>query len=644
MFKRLAVVFLFCIPSSALANDSTDHWLEVQSPHFTVLTDSNEKQARRIASQFEQMREVFHTLIPNAAAADAGSPIIVVALKDKRGFQALEQEAYLAKGQLDLAGLFMSGPDKNYILLRLDAAGEHPFATVYHEYTHFMMRKAEWLPLWLNEGLAEFYQNTDIREKDVLLGQPSSNDILFLRQNRLLPLSTLFQVNYASPYYHDEQKGSVFYAEAWALTHYIMVNDHENNTYHLRDYGRFLLQKEDPVTAAQHAFGDLKKLQESLDLYVRQGSFKMFKMSSAVTVDASSLQVRAVSKAEADATRADVMVYNERTKEAVTLLAATLRDDPGNVLAHESMGFLKFREGDIPSAKKWYGEAVALDSRSYLAQYYFAVMSLQTRDRNAAAIESSLRASMKLNPSFAPAYDALAMFYAGRNEKLDEAHMLNVSAVTLEPTNLSYRINAATVLVEEKQFVGALSVLKMAKNVAKSPDESAMVQTRIQQVEQFQVAFDRAQKQSGEQAAQASGTLIVQTSGTQTAQRPDTPSDGKKTIVFRRVNGAMRGTSEDAPKFPTGDPTGPQHTIRGVLRSVQCSSPNVIALSVEQGGKTITLYNNDYLKIVFTTANYEPEGEIKPCTGIEDMKASVKYAEVSDRVVAGQILSIELSK
>jgi hypothetical protein len=58
----------------------------------------------------------------------------------------------------------------------------------------------------------------------------------------------------------------------------------------------------------------------------------------------------------------------------------------------------------------------------------------------------------------------------------------------------------------------------------------------------------------------------------------------------------------------------------------------------------ITLYNNNYYKIVFTTANYEPDGDIKPCMEIEDMKASVKYAEVSDKVVAGQILTIELSR
>src|ERR1700738_706570 len=111
MKKHLGTLFLLCATLTASAGHSNPHWLEVRSPHFTVLTDSNERQARRIAAQFEQMRSVFHKLLPNATA-DAGSPIIVLALKDKKGFQALEPAPYLAKGQLDLSGLFLSAPDK----------------------------------------------------------------------------------------------------------------------------------------------------------------------------------------------------------------------------------------------------------------------------------------------------------------------------------------------------------------------------------------------------------------------------------------------------------------------------------------------------------------------------------------------------
>src|SRR5271156_1707757 len=360
MRKLILLPLIFLAACSAFGRENGESWAEGRSPNFVVLSDASEKQARHVAGQFERMRSVFHTAFPRAKV-DGGSPIIVIALKDKKDFQALEPEAYLAKGQLNLAGLFLRAPDKNYVLLRLDAQGEHPFATVYHEYTHLMLSKAEeWLPLWLNEGLAEFYQNTDIQDKDVLLGQPSPDDILYLRQNSLLPLTTLFKVDHASPYYHEEQKGSIFYAESWALTHYLEVTDREKSTDRLGDYVKLVSQHQDPVTAAQSAFGDLNQLQKSLEAYIGQGSFKLFKMNSAVTFDEASLQVRPVSASEADSVRADVLVYSDRIKDAQALLDATLRDDPNNALAHESMGYLKFREGDFAAAKKWYGEAVQL--------------------------------------------------------------------------------------------------------------------------------------------------------------------------------------------------------------------------------------------------------------------------------------------
>jgi Tfp pilus assembly protein PilF len=634
MNKHLIVLVLLCTTLSALGTDSANRWNEVKSPHFIILTDASSKQAVRIASQFEEMRSVFHNILPNATG-DSYSPIVVLALKNKRGFQALEPESYLTKGQLNLSGLFMHGPDKNYILLRLDAESEHPFSVVYHEYTHFMTSGATWMPLWLNEGLAEFYQNTDINEKDVLLGQPSADDILFLRQNRLLPLAILFKVDYASPYYHDEQKGSVFYSESWALTHYLMMSDHENHTNRVLDYSKLVSQNQDPLAAAQQAFGDLKLLQRALESYVQNSNFKMFKMSTGVTVDASSFQERTVSQPEVDAIRADVLIRNQRNKEAEALLDTSLSAEPNSAIAHEAMGFLKFREGDAASAKKWYGEAVQLDSHSSLAHYYYAEMSLQAGDtEHDAAIESSLRASIKLNPMFAPAYDALATFYATRDKNLDEAHMLNAKAIQIEPQNLSFRMNAANVLSQQRQYISAEGVLKVAKSVAKTPEEVSRIEKRIQQLEEFQTAMDRAAKAGVEGgSAQPSVTPSV---GLQ--------ADSTKTIVFRRVNGKMIGTSEEAPNYPAGNATGARHTISGVLRDVQCSYPNVLALRIDTGKQAVALYNNNYYKIVFTEGNYTSDEEIKPCTDIEGMKAKIDYAEVTDKVVAGQIVSIELSK
>ena len=88
-----------------------------------------------------------------------------------------------------------------------------------------MSRHASTLPLWLNEGLAQFYQNTELDQTTARTGEPSVSDVYFLRQQHLIPLPTLFTVDHNSPYYHEEDKGNIFYAESWALTHFLMIQD-----------------------------------------------------------------------------------------------------------------------------------------------------------------------------------------------------------------------------------------------------------------------------------------------------------------------------------------------------------------------------------------------------------------------------------
>lgn len=250
---------------SPLARASAPQWVQVSSPHFTVSTDAGEKKGRHVLYQFERMRWVFHTLFPNTHSDDA-APIEVFATRDQRSFQALEPAAYLAKGQLHLGGLFLKTQDQNYILVRLDTENEeHPFAIVYHEYTHFEFSSTiGWMPIWLNEGLAQFFENTEIRDKDVRMGKPSAEGLMALRQSGLIPLPVLLKVDATSPYYRQEQKGTIFYAESWALTHMLMIDDRMHKTTHLDEYMRLLSQHRDPVIAAEQVFGDLNKLQRRL--------------------------------------------------------------------------------------------------------------------------------------------------------------------------------------------------------------------------------------------------------------------------------------------------------------------------------------------------------------------------------------------
>src|SRR5690242_20186379 len=125
MLNRILLFALVVAAPLAAARDKVENWIEVRSPHFDVVTNSNEKQGRRIADQFERMRSVFHAAFPKLQI-DPASPIIVLAIRDEKDFRALEPTAYLTKGSLKLGGLFLRAPDKNYVLMRMDAEGEHP--------------------------------------------------------------------------------------------------------------------------------------------------------------------------------------------------------------------------------------------------------------------------------------------------------------------------------------------------------------------------------------------------------------------------------------------------------------------------------------------------------------------------------------
>jgi tetratricopeptide (TPR) repeat protein len=612
---------LFCALTTArcgqlLAADQSP--LEVKSAHFTVTTDASEKDARHVLDNFERMRWMFQTLFPKTNV-DPPAPILVLAMKNRKSLQAVEPEEYLAKGQLNLAGLFLKTQDKNYVLMRMDAEGEHPFATVFHEYTHMQFSSAsEWMPLWLNEGIAEFFQNTDFHDKDVVLGQPSIDDIIYLREHPTIPLTDLFRIDHNSPFYHQENKASVFYAESWALTHLLQVRDREKGTNQVHDYLTLMSQHQDPVTSAEKAFGDLKQLQTALDLYIRQHQYKQFILSSAAApLDPASYKARSLTTTEYDLRRADFMANVGREKDARRLLDSVMAADAGNAEARETLGFLEMRKGDQDAARKWFGEAVTLNTQSYLAHYYFASLTMRGGDTGLnSQVEASLRSSIRLNPSFAPAYDQLSIFFAMQHKNLDEAQNLNMRAVELDRSNMGYRLNAENLLMMNGDYDDAEKVLKLASPLARTPSETAQIKSRLDQI-----ASIRKIKEQTSHSDSDDGQMMIESS-------------------------IPVGVAEAPPRHPREAATGAKHSVIGVLHDVACSEPAMMELHVEvttkTGKKELFLYASNYYKLDLSASGFTPKAEMNPCKDIEGMKARVQYADSSDKTVDGQMIAVEL--
>ena len=610
---RLAALVALIALLSPLAFAGPPQWVEVRSAHFTVISDAGEKQARHVLDQLERMRWVFQKLFSNVNV-DPAEPILVFAGRNTKTFQSAEPAPYLKKGRLNLAGYFLRTQDRNYILLRLDTEeDQHPFATVYHEYTHLQFASAgEWMPLWLNEGIAEFFQNTKIRDKNVSIGQADTNDILYLRQQRLIPLPVLFAVDAKSPYYHEEEKGSMFYAESWAVTHYLEITDREHNTQRLQQYLQLVSHHEDPVKAAEKAFGDLKKMELDLESYIHLSQYKEFLMNSAAApIDESAYTARSLTQFDADAMRAEILSYVQREDEARQVCETVLKADANNVQARETLGEMEFRAQHLEEARKWFGEAVKLDPRNYLADYYYGLVSIQAGHPDDALIETSLRAAIQSNPAFAPAYERLAAYLGMNHKNMDEAFSLIKTAVKLDPGNFYFRMNAGSVLMGMGKYTDAAATYGAAVKLARNPQQAAMAQTQVDQVQQFlQTRARMEQEQKQQSTVTAQEIRVVPVTAT--------------------------------PKHPA-EANGPKHTVSGKIKSVTCGYPATLEFELAGAAKTYRVYNNDFTKIDLSALGFTPN-TMNPCSDLEGYAAKVQYAESTDSTVDGQVFAIELRK
>lgn len=131
-------------------------WTEVKSPHFRVLTDGSVGEARRVANEFEQMRSVFATAFPKMQL-ETGAPLLIFAPRDEQSMISLAPLVW-KKEAAHVAGVFQTGWDKQFAIVRIDQDHPGAYQVVYHEYVHSLLHaNFRWLPGWLDEGLADFY-------------------------------------------------------------------------------------------------------------------------------------------------------------------------------------------------------------------------------------------------------------------------------------------------------------------------------------------------------------------------------------------------------------------------------------------------------------------------------------------------------
>lgn len=513
-FCRLSVGLLIIIFASGAASAGNQpSWIELRSPNFIVVTNAGEAQARRTAYQFEMIRAVFRTYFGQKQES-VEQPVIIIATKDENALKGLLPEYWAQKGIAHPSGMYVGGTDANYIALRLDVGlnqeAYEPFEPVYHEYVHYLTRQLiAYVPLWVVEGLAEFYGNTRIRNKDVYVGAPSTSNLLILHQQQVLPVSTLFQIDALSPYYHEQDKTSIFYAESWALTHYLMARDWKEHTHRMSEFIHLLASGVGATDAASQTIGNAKALDEPLRKYINSFSFTAAKVEPP-KIEENGFRVRQITDARALAVEADFMAHRGRYAEARRMLEEALKTDPKLDVAYDGLSFVALQQGDAVEAGKWSSQALVLDRQDYRANYYYAwslIKAGHIEEQSLGKAEASLRAVTTGNPEFVPAYDAMAyvLELEGGKQKLDEAYSMTQQAVSREPGNVYYRVRAVEVLERQQRPEDAVRVATLAMSMAKTAEERQAASAALAGAQQFKETGEKIQAM---QASQATGGKV----------------------------------------------------------------------------------------------------------------------------------------
>lgn len=555
VFPLAVTLCLLLVVSQPATVSAKDNWVSVRTKNFFMIGNTGEKEIRQVALKLEQFREVFTRLFPKMRF-NTPVPTTVVVFKSHSSYGPFKPHA-------NTAGYFQAGPDVNYITLTTELNGQQdPFDVIFHEYTHLLVNNTfENAPLWFNEGLAEYYSTfkmTDDRKVD--LGYPIGNHVYLLRDNKMLPLRTLFEVDHKSPHYNESKKQGIFYAQSWALMHYLLIG----KTGKVEQLGKFLDLQNAHVPmdeAFQESFGmPYEAMEKDLRNYVKQSRYNVINghFENKLQLDTNA-EATPLTEAEAQAYLGDLLLHSYR-KDAYTYLQKALKLDPNLGMAHASLGMAYFREGKVDEARASLERAVALNSQNYLAHYYYAFTLSRTTPESEPVseytpealkkIREHLQKAIALRPDYPESYNLLAFVSLVSGENMSEAIDSLKKALSASPGRHDFSFTLAQLYVRNGDYKTARQMLEQLTKSTAPEDlrkHSEMLLTQISGIQERE------------------GTFVDQ------LKRSNTTNSGRPTLVnvgpesTTNDSGGGNGT-RPSPTTPPA-PTDPSSYLREVLRA-----------------------------------------------------------------------------
>jgi tetratricopeptide (TPR) repeat protein len=629
--KRLTFICLACVfwlsesvlqPRTSVA--AKEVWISVKSKHFTLIGNASEDDIRKVGARLEQFRAAVSQLFEKPKWKFT-PPITVVVFKDDEAYTPFKP---LYQGKpTEVSGYFQSSDDALYITLAANWRFSNPYAVIFHEYVHYLTNDPSApLPAWVGEGVAEYYSTFDVSGggRKIVVGKAIPSRVQLLREGNFLPLATLLGVNHDSPFYNEADKKNVFYAESWALVHYLMAGGDAKRQAQFRQFLASLAGGLAGGQSAETSFkqifqSDLGELESELRQYIRRNNYP----SQQIVFDRKLefdevMQVAPLSEAETAASLGDLLWHIHRDDEGEAALQRALLLDPQSVAAHTSIGLLRVRQKRYAEARAHLQRAVDANSTNYLAHYYHAFAWQREHvdgvgyishftPEAVAGMRASFERARELAPEFADTYKSLAFINLVLKENLDEAEALLKHALELEPKREDFAYTLAQVYTRQQKFAAARQTAERIVSTGRKPDIRDRAKFLLEVIAKRE-----------EDLAQA------------------------KADEARRQQASQQESADDPRKPPGKRFEGEQ--VRGLLTRIECGDPYIV-LTVISGVRTFR-FRAEQGKLNFVRHTMEIPNQITCGAMVPARQVIVTYRAANDikLKIDGEPVGVEFIK
>ncbi len=494
--------------------------------------------------------------------------------------------AHWKRGSPNVAGFFQTGWERQFAVIRLDQDIPGAYQVVYHEYVHTLLHaNFHWLPLWLDEGLAEFYGGTRFETSKVYVGAPTAR-VLHLRGISLIPLDKLISQNPYVSFRGDDDRIDIFYGESWAVVHYFTFAPGMENGKKIMQFYSKIQQGEEQKKAFVESFGNFNDVETALQKYVQNFAFNSYVMKTPNQIDEKQYQSRKLSEAETAAAIGGYRIWSRDFPEALQITEEGLKADPKLAELHENMGFLRFSDGNDDQATQEFSTAYELDNQRYLSLFFKTMLSPAAWSDSPAdldALREKLLQVLKINPRYAETFARLAFVHLRRSD-LATALAVSRKAEQLEPSRAGYHLLSAKIL------------LRMGR--------------RAEAAEFAKYVADRWQGPDHDEAMEVLRSI------------PESLSS----LAHFPIEIVMAG-----------------ETAQGTVKSVSCGDtthPATIVISSD--GKPLTFDAGGTQLIGYSDTLWYGADHFSSCRHLEGLRAIVRYKSTDDKQFAGKVASLEL--